>query len=292
MKLTKIAVLAIIAGGLASAIALALREDEAPPPLSATASSPDVVRGKTTADGTTAPPPFTRRELGRSFVFARGPELRPPGDPRAWIDSLRPAAEAGDANASYSIYLTLVDCEMYLKASASEELAESRAIGASPEYEKKVLRKLIECGSLPPSQTEEIGQWLSKAASQGSIEALVAYAARPNAILGPKPDVNSDEFKDWQSNAVSYLNEAMLKGSIDALAQLSNAYMAGYALPRDPEKAYATQLALGEINQNYSSEAYRNSIAKELTPQQLIQAREDSKKFLQIVTHAKGMEPQ
>ncbi|PTA70490.1 hypothetical protein C9412_17080 [Stenotrophomonas sp. Nf1] len=201
-------------------------------------------------------------------------------------------AEAGDADASYSIYLALTDCAMYLRASTPEELTESRAIGASPEYEKKLLRKLIECESLSPSQSDQIGYWLAKAAGQGSIEAMVAYAAMPNAILGDKPDPESTEFKDWQSSAASYLNEAMLKGSVDALAQLSNAYMAGYALPRDPEKAYAAQLALGEINPDYSSEAYRNSIANELSAQQLAQARKKSKELFQIVTQAKGMEPQ
>lgn len=284
------AIITVLVASVAIALTLRKGGGEAAP-LVATSNQQEIAQSKTTPADSTALPPYAQREKGRSFIFARGEALRPPGDPRAWIDSLKPAAEAGDANASYSIYLALVDCEMYLKASAPEELAESRSIGSSPEYEKKVLRKLIECESLPPSQTEEIGQWLSKAASQGSIEALVAYAASPNAILGNKPDTESEEFKNWQSNAVSYLNEAMQKGSIDALAHLSNAYMAGFALPRDPEKAYATQLALSEIGQNLSSEAYRNSIAKELTPKQIAQAREESKEFFQIVTQAKGMTP-
>jgi hypothetical protein len=293
MKQSRLFPLAIVTISMILA-ALAWWHIKSPDAPSLVARDQSVEEGKKTEPSfvnATKLPPYARREVGNAFVFVRGSALRPPGDPRAWIDSLKPAAQAGDAEASYSIYLALMDCEMYLKASAPEELAESRSIGASPEYEKTVLRKLTECESLAPLQHGEIGHWLSKAASQGSIEALVAYAASPNAILGPNPDKDSDEFRNWQSNVTSYLNEALQKGSIDALSQLSNAYMADYALPRNPEKAYATQLALSAINPDFSSEAYRNSIAKELTPAQIARAREEGRKLFQIVTQEKRTTP-
>lgn len=233
-------------------------------------------------------PNNVRRELGKSFTFIRGPELRPPGDPRVWIDSLKGAAERGDAEASYSIYLALMDCEMYLKASSPEELQQSKSLGVAPQYEQTVLRKLTECASLDASEMNQIGVWLTKAASQGSIEAQVAYATSPNRILGTEPDEKSEQFREWQGNAIAYLHEATLKGSIDALANLSNSYMAGVITLRDPIRAYASQLALNEINPNFSSEYYRREIAKELSPAQIHKAQELSKKFFTDVTKDAG----
>lgn len=284
--LSGLAVFAILIGSTAIGLAFRKGETNSPSP-AAVVDRQEAVHNKTTESNDVALPPYARREIGRSFVFARGPELRPSGDPRAWIDSLMPAAEAGDAEASYSIYLALMDCEMYLKASAPEELAESESIGASTEYQRTVLRKLLECESILPGQAARTGYWLSKAARQGSIEALVAYAANPSAVLGPAPNMESEEFRAWQSNSISYLHEAIQKGSIDALAQLSNIYMAGYATSRDPQKAYALQLALSEFGPSFSSDSYRNSIARELTPKQISQAREAGREFFQMTTHNK-----
>ena len=213
------------------------------------------------------------KEVGKAFTMFRTAELRPAGDPNEWIQSLIPLSESGDANASYEIYLAILDCQQYIRDSSEKELAFAKSIGASPAYIETMARKLKECEVLDPRFFTAGGDWLKKAADQGSIEAQVAYANNPDAVIGPEAKNDSEEAADWRRNAESYLNEAMRKGSVDAISGLSNLYLSGVAGTKDPAMAYAMQLALKRINPAYASDKYIDAIGRQLSDAQVERAK-------------------
>lgn len=224
------------------------------------------------------------RLIGKSFAMRRSGDLRPAGDAAQWMDGHRRAAENGDADAIYELYLTLNECSRYLAASAPAELAWAKQLGASDEYEVTIERKLSECSAITEAERAEEARLLSKAASLGSIEAQISYASRPDIVLDEPINKESEEFLEWRSNAISYLNEAVMRGSVDALMDLSDAYRVGFMVPADPVEYYGLQLALHDVNPNYSIESPLNEARAKLSPEQLQVARRIGLETFRVVT--------
>ncbi len=228
--------------------------------------------------------PTKTMEVGKAFTLHRIGDFRPRGDAGQWIDLHRDASARGDADATYQIYLTLNECISYIESSSPEELAWAKRIGANDRYEENIDRKLNECIKVDSSMLSQSQNWLSKAAAQGSIEAQILYSSNPDKILGTPIDKDSEAFDEWRSNAISYLNEAISKGSVDALMTLSNAYMVGFTVPADPAMYYGLEIALNKINSEYSIKNPLQEATAKLTQSQLRSAKIVGDRTFEMIT--------
>lgn len=228
--------------------------------------------------------PTKTMEVGKAFTLHRSGDFRPRGDAGQWIDLHRDASERGNADATYQIYLTLNECISYIASSSPEELAWAKRIGANDRYEETIDQKLHECIKVDSDMLSKSQNWLSKAAAQGSIEAQILYASNPDKIIGTPIDKDSDAFYEWRSNAISYLNEAISKGSVDALMTLSNAYRVGFTVPADPTMYYGLEIALNKINHEYSINNPLQEATTKLTQSQLRSAKIVGDRTFEMIT--------
>lgn len=187
--------------------------------------------------------------LAASGVFSvtRRGSLRPDGDALQFVQSLLAASEGGDAVASYEIFLSTRECAALMRPGVNP--AEPREIG-----------RIRECEPLLLEQRLMGVDWLTRAAEQGGIEALLMYGVNPEYTLGARETYlrNSERVSDWKARAARYLEDAAASGSHDALLSLSRAYGNGVIVPGDPVRAYAYALAAHQaLSLPYLSELVR-----------------------------------
>ncbi|WP_146160164.1 MULTISPECIES: sel1 repeat family protein [unclassified Stenotrophomonas] len=196
-------------------------------------------------------PPGSYKPLGpKAYEIIRGREFRAPGDALAHVKQLIRRSEAGDATATYEIYLTIEQCQAFTSDRADELAQSATSLGSGGWFLERSERLLKECESLALDQDIYHADWLSKAAAMGSQEAMLAYAVSPQEVLGSLDDVIHDpeRLAQWKENSSRYLNEMANQGNIAALGSLRRAYSYGRTRDRDPVAALAYTRVLNRIN--------------------------------------------
>ncbi|WMJ68363.1 hypothetical protein [Stenotrophomonas sp. 24(2023)] len=181
---------------------------------------------------------------------------RPPGDALTYVNQLRLRSDAGDANATYAIYLTLWDCRNALSEAADGQVEAARRVGAEAQFLATSERLLHECQTLMLDRAVYQAPWLAIAAAQGSEDAMYAYARAPEEIIGPLSDVIGETAatEEWKSTAADYLQTLVSNGNINGVAGLASAYRYGGAVDVDALLAYAYELTLQRIDPAFTSE--------------------------------------
>lgn len=186
------------------------------------------------------------------------------GDALSVVESLVPAAEAGDPVAAFNIYLKISSCRSAFDNRVGEQLsAIYEKAGVDPvAAASNVESTLANCQKIFQRSDLLDRRWLELAAKNGSIEAKLLYAIDVSASLGSRKEMLRDpeEVIRYKRQAISFLKQAAHAGSVDALISLSNAYDGGVLVEENRALAYAYYLAAqmasprsvsGAVLQNY-----------------------------------------
>ena len=224
-------------------------------PESAAPKSENIINALITTDK--APGKFTQILGPKAFAIARTGDYRPDGNALDYVKSLLDSSKKGNALATFSIYLTVLDCKRAYSTDGLNSFNAMKEAGADKDFLKDSERKLSECSSLVGNNEIMQREWLSTAARQGSIEAMVLYSIDTDSAIGPSDTFikNPDKVVKWKTNAMSFLENAASKGSIDAVLRLAGAYENGILAKEDQATAYAYYLA--------AQRAYPNSVSSE-----------------------------
>ncbi|WP_155760649.1 sel1 repeat family protein [Stenotrophomonas maltophilia] len=202
-----------------------------------------------------------RHLSGRAYAVEDFGQV-PSGTVDQVIAKLSPLALAGDATASYGIFLKLNECkDINRRASRGGALHAPDDVAAA-------------CLELSAENEVSSSKWLTLAAEQGNIGARLLYAADSDSALGGASALlrDPDGTKEYKQKAVGYLKEMASQGSADALLQLGNAYHTGVLIDGDlvSSRAYfeAVRLADPSIVPNQQV----STLDKALSTQQLSQA--------------------
>lgn len=206
---------------------------------------------------------------GKAFILAPAPP-DDEGPAREFIASLLPASNAGDARATYRIYLRVRACRFALSDGTDSDREAYRKLGLEKDYLRSQAKTLDECASLGPNEPAWSENWLDKAARQGSLEAQLLYASDPGAVLsGQELLADPGKATSYKQKALEYLNGAASQGSVDALFALSNAYENGILVGKDPMVSHAYDLVLRRINDAYVAESTNAEKRSRLSKEQL-----------------------
>lgn len=166
------------------------------------------------------------------FSIMRRGSLRSDADALSFVTSLLHASDSGDAVASYEIFLSTRECAAFMLPNATSADAEAA-------------ERFQACESLLVDQELMEGDWLTRAAQQGSIEAMLMYGVNPEYTLGGRSTYLKDpeRVSEWKARAAQYLEDAAASGSHDALLSLSRAHSNGVIVREDPVRAFAYALA-------------------------------------------------
>lgn len=217
-------------------------------------------------------PQFVTALGERGFSIARTGALRPEGDALDYIETLLAQSRAGDAVATFKIFLGVLDCKrLYSRATQSEDEADGST------------RRLEECEALLTNVSIADADWLTLSAEQGGVEAMLMYAMNPDYALpgGAKQYLkNPEAVEQWRERSRAYLERAVAVGSQDAMLNLATAYGAGVIV--DENKV--TQLAYATAAQRLSPiprfEDVYAPLRNSLTPTQRGQAEAKTKQIL------------
>ncbi len=154
------------------------------------------------------------------------------------IAELSPQALAGDATASYGIFLKLNQC-----ADVTRRASRGANLGVAADVAKA-------CMDMPAETEASSSKWLSLAAEQGNIGARLLYSADSESALGGPAELlrDPDRTKEYKQKATGYLQEMASQGNVDALLQLGNAYHAGVLVDGDlvTSRAYFEAVRLAD----------------------------------------------
>ncbi|GAB3045677.1 sel1 repeat family protein [Stenotrophomonas tumulicola] len=229
-------------------------------------------------------PAIVKPELGRAFSISRSGPLRPPGDALNYAKSLLAASQSGDAVATYDIFLATLDCANHLRNAGImyQEIGtgESPLKPTSNATEDK--ENLLECEGLLTSEEFQEKNWLTNAAEQGSLEAMLMYSINPDHVLGDirEYSLKPELVQKWKDDSITYLNRASSAGSTDALYSLSDVYKNGIIAPPNPVEAYAYRLAAHKATGTPIDQRIQSNLTKRLTPHQIQESEGRSEKIL------------
>ncbi|MBH1633570.1 sel1 repeat family protein [Stenotrophomonas maltophilia] len=183
---------------------------------------------------------FVTAHGNKGFSIARTGPLRPPGNALEFVRSLIPASNSGNSVATFRIFLATLDCKRML-------------IGGVIQVDERddAATKLTECESLLTETSIADKDWLTKAAEQGSVEAMVMYPINPDYTLpgGPREYLKDPEaVQKWREKSRQFLEQAASLGSQDALLSLSSAYGAGVVVEKNPVREMAYALAAQQVH--------------------------------------------
>ncbi|WP_435014392.1 tetratricopeptide repeat protein [Xanthomonas arboricola] len=152
----------------------------------------------------------------------------PAGSAAEAVKSLEASAKNGDSNASYSIYLKVRECLTIINSSKSSNLPSDA-------------EAFEQCKDLPTDYYATAGDWLQLAAEQGSVPAQLLYASDPAAVVGDPSNMLRDPVavQRYKDKALTYLNQAVDSGSVDAVLRLANTYKNGILVKQDAGTSYA-----------------------------------------------------
>gem|GEM_PF-305726 len=213
-------------------------------------------------------PRYVTPHGSRGFSITRTGHLRPNGDALQFVESRLASSNNGDSTATYEIFLATLDCKRSYEKKASDSETTARHA-----------KKLEQCESLLSDESISDRDWLTIAAKQGSVEAMVMYALNPEYTI---PGGTQRYLKDpqavqsWREHSKNYLEQAAAMGSQDAVLSLSNAYGAGVIVDADPTTQLAYALAAQKISPIYGFQEAYDPLKKSLTPKQLAQAEKMS----------------
>ncbi|MFL9585204.1 hypothetical protein [Stenotrophomonas sp. AB1(2024)] len=201
---------------------------------------------------------ITRSLGGRAYTIIN-PGETPDGDAESAVRALSPAALAGDASASYGIYLKIRDC-----ASMMRRFDERGAAAVdSGTYES--------CRNLSAESYDAAASWLDRAATHGHLGAQLLYVADPEATLGTPADMlrYPDAIKSYKEKSMTYLKNASVDGNVDALIRLADAYRLGVLTEKGHTLAYAYYQAVERIEPRFVSREKMEAIEKQLSQQEV-----------------------
>ncbi len=229
--------------------------------------------------GPQPPNPQVFRRVGpKAYEIAGNRERRPPGDALEYMRVMKRRSDAGDADASYLMELTVRECRNLIKHDPVASFDFLRNAGMTPDPASLVNdeRRLGECASLVAAPAFYHGAWLARAASQGSIEAKLLYAADPETVIGPPSEwlANPESLVRWRESAMRHLHDAAATGSLDAVSHLSSAYDKGRITAYDGVNAYAYALAAAKANPAHMPARSLQELQAKLSPAQREAARE------------------
>lgn len=232
--------------------------------------------------GSSSGTPNSRKMLGeKAFVFTKS-HLPKKGNGLDVIDRLAAAANAGDSDAAFEIYLKVSACRRALTATTNDaELAAYKRAGIAESVLATEERTLSECAGLDFENGLASENWLEKAALGGSTEAKILYAIDSSASLGASAEMLKDPEKvaRYRQNAVVFLNEAANSGSVDALMSLANAYDTGILVKKSPATSYAYYLAVQRVNSGLIPQALLDGMLRQMTQQDINSAKERSQQI-------------
>jgi hypothetical protein len=145
------------------------------------------------------------------------------------------ASAQGDAHATYRMFEIVERC---LSSSDAPTLRDCERLLAATQIVQR--------------------DWLSLAASQGSLQAGVRYATNAQAR---------------RARAATYLWRAARLGNAEALLGLAEGHLGGMPVRRDPVKAYAFYLAWVRLLPTFATPALDRRYGGDLTPAQKQTAR-------------------
>lgn len=217
-----------------------------PPPASSTPSSPANREVK------------VRHLSGRAYLVEDFGAI-PDGPINSVIAGLKARALAGDATASYAIFLKINECAD-INRRTSKGL-DPRANPATAE----------DCLKLPAQDEVSSSEWLTLAAEQGNIGARLLYSMDSESALGGPAEMlrDPDRTKEYKQRAVGYLQEMASQGSTDALLQLGNAYHAGVLVNEDLVASRAYFEAARLTDQSVVPTQQLQNLDKSLSAEQL-----------------------
>lgn len=185
-------------------------------------------------------PEVVIQNRGRAYSISRMQSL-PDGDALTHVQSLLQKSKAGDATATYAIYLTVNQCKSALDPPSLSLLQAYRTQGIEKQFKDSLEKNLIKCESLMSTPGLSDEPWLKRAADQGSIEAKIMFAIDSTSILGNRSDYLShpERLIEYRTEAMQNLQYAASTGSVDALMALGNAYETGILTEKSPSQSLA-----------------------------------------------------
>ncbi|MCC8532431.1 sel1 repeat family protein [Xanthomonas phaseoli] len=218
---------------------------------------------------------FVKPIGNKAFLIVRN-EQRPKGDVLNYVNSLLEKSKAGDASATYSIYLAVAQCNASLQPPSQAVLDGYRKIGAEKSYLNTLEENFEECKNLTEHSDLMNVAWLQKAAEQGSIEAMIVYATDPDSVIGPPSEYLShpEQLVEYRKKSINYLNEAASTGSVDALMALARAYENGIMADKSPVKSYAYYKAVQAVQADIDLRPTLIRSQRQLSSNQLSQANQ------------------
>jgi len=202
----------------------------------------------------------------KSFSIVRTGPLRPDGDALSYVHSLIRASQEGDAVATFQIFLATLDCKRTY-ANSSNAISQDE-----DDY-----RQLSECEGLLTDPSIADADWLTSAADQGGVEAMILYSLNPSYTLpqGKQQYLRDPEsVRRWQERSRSYLEQAVSLGSQDAMLSLSIAYSAGTLVDKNPTAELAYALAAQKASPIPGFQEAYEPLKNSLNPTQRQQAEQ------------------
>ncbi|TXD43276.1 hypothetical protein TR80_009570 [Xanthomonas campestris] len=141
--------------------------------------------------------------------------------------------------------------------------------GAS--YLKNAESSLDDCATLASRPEILNGDWLKKAAEQGSLEAQLMYARDASSVIGSRQDYLKDPEKlvQYKKDSARYLEAAAQQGSVDALLAIAGDSQRGIMAPQDPVKSFAYYMAAQKTGSNVYLDRIVESYSSTLSQEQI-----------------------
>lgn len=145
--------------------------------------------------------------------------------------ALKALAEKGDGAASAKLYTVLASCRRLLNETTSVETIQGFAsagvdVGSMLANQE---RELEHCSAIDAGDIDNRGQWLSKAADSGVLEAQLLFVIDGEALIGDARERLADPQAviRYRATALRHLGSAASSGNLEALIMLSDAYRSG-----------------------------------------------------------------
>lgn len=197
------------------------------------------------------------------------------GNAKGVIAALQPRAQNGDTQAAFDLYLKLNSCFYETRGGLVANNIYEQA-GVARSAAESTEQALIDCEGLSASDYGSRGEWLTKAADSGMVEAQLLFASDASAILGDSSDMlaDPDKVKRYRRKAMEYLHRAANKGNVNALMQISNAYRRGILTDPDLVSSYAYYRAAQRASSGLqASDRMQRRYEEQLTAPEVIRSK-------------------
>lgn len=212
------------------------------------------------------------KQVGAKATWLDGSVEPPAGDAAAVLRTQKRAAIVGDSHAALLVYMKLRECLRAASEYHDDEavIRDATTLGSIDEAMSRQESLALDCKGLTPPDYAERGTWLERSAEQGNVVAQLVYASDPEATVGSPAMMLSDPEKltAYKAKAMTYLQHAAHQGSLNAVAQLSRAYMHGVLVARNPVLAHAYQQAVMRADPGFPSDPAITGLGRNFTEEQ------------------------